>query len=75
MVDCTGDGVVFVEADANVTIDDFGDIHPPIPSHKELLYDIPGTSNLLNAPLLFVQVSSSSTPFLIHDQVILSLDK
>ena len=56
MVDCTGDGIVFTEADADVTLEDFGDIYPPIPCIEELLYDVPGTSAILNAPLLLIQV-------------------
>ena len=41
MVDCTGDGVIFIEADADVTLDEFGDLHPPFPCFQELLYDVP----------------------------------
>ena len=57
MVDCTGDGAIFIEADADVTLDEFGDLHPPFPCFQELLYDVPGTSDLLNTPLLLIQVS------------------
>ena len=56
MVECNGEGVVFVEADADVTVDDFGDIYHPIPSFVELIYMVPGTLDLLNAPLLQIQV-------------------
>ena len=59
MVDCTGDGVIFIEADADVTLDEFGELHPPFPCFEELLYDVPGTSDILNTPLLLVQVSFS----------------
>ncbi|KAL2925151.1 Methanol O-anthraniloyltransferase [Bienertia sinuspersici] len=45
IVDCTGEGVFFIEADADATFDDFGDeIHPPFPL-EDLLYDIPGNSS------------------------------
>ncbi|XVF42785.1 hypothetical protein PTKIN_Ptkin01aG0392800 [Pterospermum kingtungense] len=58
MVDCTGEGVLFIEADADVTLDQFGDpLQPPFPCWKELLYDVPGSSGVLNRPLLHVQVT------------------
>jgi len=57
MVDCTGEGVMFIEADADVTLDEFGDsLHPPFPCFDELLYDVPGTQQITNTPLLLVQV-------------------
>ncbi|XP_028758767.1 benzyl alcohol O-benzoyltransferase-like [Neltuma alba] len=58
MMDCNGDGVVFIEADADVTLEEFGDLHPPFPCFEELLYDVPGTLDLLNTPLLLIQISS-----------------
>ncbi|XWS58674.1 hypothetical protein CRYUN_Cryun08bG0055100 [Craigia yunnanensis] len=62
MVDCTGEGVLFIEADADVTLEEFGDVlHPPFPCMEELLYDVPGSNDLLNCPLLLIQVSSSPT--------------
>ncbi|XP_058728353.1 benzyl alcohol O-benzoyltransferase-like [Vicia villosa] len=58
MVDCTGEGVLFIEADADVSLKDFGDnLLPPFPCLDELLYDVPGSSDLLNAPLLLIQVT------------------
>ncbi|CAK8570734.1 unnamed protein product [Lathyrus sativus] len=58
MVDCTGEGVLFIEADADVTLNDFGDnLLPPFPCLDELLYDVPGSSNILNTPLLLIQVT------------------
>ncbi|CAI9099109.1 OLC1v1035880C1 [Oldenlandia corymbosa var. corymbosa] len=57
-VDCTGEGVMFIEADADVTLEDFGDeVRPPFPGFDELLYDVPGSSEILHAPLLLVQVT------------------
>nr|CAB3481447.1 unnamed protein product [Digitaria exilis] len=57
-VDCTGEGVLFVEADADVRVDHFGDhIRPPLPCHEELLFDVPGSSAMLNSPLLLMQVT------------------
>ncbi|KAG9139448.1 hypothetical protein Leryth_020695 [Lithospermum erythrorhizon] len=60
MVECTGEGVLFIEADADVKLEDFGedDLHPPsIPCLDKLLYDVPGSSGILNSPLLLIQVT------------------
>ena len=58
MVDCTGQGVLFIEAEANVTLKDFGEeLQPPFPCMEELLYDVPGSSSILDSPLLLVQVN------------------
>ncbi|XP_030937016.1 benzyl alcohol O-benzoyltransferase-like [Quercus lobata] len=58
MVECTGEGVMFIEADADVSLDQFGHaIHPPFPCIDELLYDVPGSGEMLNCPLLLIQVT------------------
>ncbi|PWA70545.1 benzyl alcohol O-benzoyltransferase [Artemisia annua] len=58
MVDCTGEGVLFIEAEADVTLKQFGEgLHPPFPCMKELLYDVPGSSGILDTPLLLIQVT------------------
>lgn len=60
MVDCTGEGVLFIEADADVTLKQFGDaLQPPFPCWEELLYDVPGSAEVLNTPLLLIQVLTS----------------
>ncbi|KAJ8762722.1 hypothetical protein K2173_012214 [Erythroxylum novogranatense] len=57
-VECTGKGIIFIEADADVTLQEFGDVlHPPFPGLEELLFDVPGSSGVLNCPLLLVQVT------------------
>ena len=57
MVDCTGEGVLFIEADADVTLKQFGDaLQPPFPCLDELLFDVPGSSDVINTPLLLIQV-------------------
>ncbi|RQW17777.1 hypothetical protein EHS17_15735, partial [Rhodobacteraceae bacterium CH30] len=58
MVDCTGEGALFIEADADVTLKQFGDaLQPPFPCIEELLYDVPGSGGILNSPLLLIQVT------------------
>ncbi|KAJ0080343.1 hypothetical protein Patl1_23669 [Pistacia atlantica] len=58
MVDCTGEGVLFIEADADVTLDKFGDaLQPPFPGLEQLLFDVPGSAGVLNSPLLLIQVT------------------
>ncbi|GKV07461.1 hypothetical protein SLEP1_g19238 [Rubroshorea leprosula] len=57
-VDCTGEGVLFIEADADVSLEQFGDaLQPPFPCLEELLYDVPGSGGVLNCPLLLIQVT------------------
>ncbi|KAL7000539.1 Benzyl alcohol O-benzoyltransferase, partial [Sarracenia purpurea var. burkii] len=63
MVDCTGEGVMFIEANADVTLDQFGDaLQPPFPCLEELLFDVPGSGAILNCPLLLIQVINSLLP-------------
>ncbi|KAB2048547.1 hypothetical protein ES319_A13G120200v1 [Gossypium barbadense] len=58
IVDCTGEGVLFIEANADISLVDFGDeLYPPFPCAEELLYDVPGSNGLLNSPLLLIQVT------------------
>ncbi|KAK7858118.1 benzyl alcohol O-benzoyltransferase-like [Quercus suber] len=58
MVECTGEGVMFIEADADVTLEEFGDApHPPFPCIDELIFEVPvfevpGSGGLVNCPLL-----------------------
>ncbi|KAE8734600.1 Benzyl alcohol O-benzoyltransferase [Hibiscus syriacus] len=57
-VDCTGEGVLFIEGDADVTLEEFGDeLLPPFPCMDELLYDVEGSGGVLNCPLLLIQVT------------------
>ncbi|KAM7486632.1 hypothetical protein LguiA_002641 [Lonicera macranthoides] len=58
VVDCTGEGVLFIEADADVRMEQFGEaLHPPFPCVEELLYNVPGSDAILNSPLLLIQVT------------------
>jgi hypothetical protein len=56
-VDCTGEGVLFVEADVDVSLEDFGGLHPPFPGWGDLLHDVPGSQAITNSPLVLVQVT------------------
>lgn len=57
VVECTGEGVLFTEADADVALEEFGDaIQPPIPNMEELLFDVPGSNGTLDTPLMLIQV-------------------
>ncbi|KAK8532192.1 hypothetical protein V6N13_131527 [Hibiscus sabdariffa] len=61
MVDCNAEGVLFIEAEADATLEEFGDaICPPFPCFEELLYDVPGSNGLVNCPLLLIQVTCST---------------
>ncbi|OWM65511.1 omega-hydroxypalmitate O-feruloyl transferase [Punica granatum] len=58
IVDCTGEGAVLVEAEANSTIEQIGDITKPDPvTLGKLVYDIPGAKNILEIPPLVAQVT------------------
>lgn len=59
-VDCTGEGVLFIEAEADVTLAELEEadgLLPPFPCLEELLFDVEGSSEVFNTPLLLVQVS------------------
>ncbi|KAL6660648.1 hypothetical protein ACP70R_001683 [Stipagrostis hirtigluma subsp. patula] len=57
-VDCTGEGVLFTEADAGVRLDQLGGtLLPPFPCLDELVFDVPGSSSVLGSPLLLFQVT------------------
>ncbi|KAL2252644.1 UNVERIFIED_CONTAM: Benzyl alcohol O-benzoyltransferase [Sesamum indicum] len=57
VVECTGEGALFIEADADVRLQQFGDnLQPPFPCMEELLYDVPGSGGVVNCPLLLIQV-------------------
>ncbi|XP_010941427.3 benzyl alcohol O-benzoyltransferase-like [Elaeis guineensis] len=58
VVECTGEGVVFVEANADVRLEEFGNApSPPFPCVEELLYDTESLGSDLDCPFLFVQVT------------------
>ncbi|CAJ2631533.1 unnamed protein product [Trifolium pratense] len=59
MVDCNGEGVMFIEAEADTTLDQFGDsLHPPFPWFQQLLDDdVHGTQQIIDHPILLMQVT------------------
>ncbi|KAI3457809.1 hypothetical protein Pfo_014472 [Paulownia fortunei] len=58
IVDCTGEGAVFVEAEANCAIQELGDMTQPDPlTLGKLVYEIPGSKNILQIPPLVAQVT------------------
>ncbi|KAJ8439374.1 hypothetical protein Cgig2_021788 [Carnegiea gigantea] len=58
VVECNGEGVLFIEANADVTLDDFGEeIHPPFPCLEELIFDVSGYGGTLDSPLIIIQVT------------------
>ncbi|XP_071718248.1 benzyl alcohol O-benzoyltransferase-like [Rutidosis leptorrhynchoides] len=58
MVDCTSKGVLYIEAEADVSLKILGDIlHPPFSYSEKLLDEVPGYNGILNSPLLMFQVT------------------
>ncbi|KAL5728622.1 hypothetical protein ACHQM5_001687 [Ranunculus cassubicifolius] len=58
MVECTGEGVMFIEANANIRLERYGDVLlPPFAALEDLLYNVPGSSGVVDCPLLLIQVT------------------
>ncbi|KAM0828186.1 hypothetical protein ACQ4PT_067714 [Festuca glaucescens] len=57
-VDCTGEGVMFVEATVDVQLEDLGQpLLPPYPCVEEFMGDAGDTRDVVGKPLLFLQVN------------------
>ncbi|XP_039169251.1 alcohol acyl transferase 1 allele RGb [Eucalyptus grandis] len=58
LVDCTGEGILFVEADADVSLEELSDsMQPPCGFLDEVLCDVAGSGDIIGCPLLSVQVT------------------
>ncbi|KAJ1260981.1 hypothetical protein BS78_10G273200 [Paspalum vaginatum] len=61
VVDCGAQGVMFAEADADLTADDFGDVKsPPFPCFEHFILEsttVAGVEPVLDRPLLYIQVT------------------
>jgi len=60
VVECSGEGVMFVEAEADVALEELGDsIGPPCLHRKHFVYEVPASQGILGSPLLLIQVIKS----------------
>ncbi|TVU32970.1 hypothetical protein EJB05_24738, partial [Eragrostis curvula] len=61
VVECTAEGVAFVEADVEVSLEDLGEpLQPPYPCVAELVCDLDDTKAAAGRPLVFFQVTRFS---------------
>lgn len=61
MVDCTGEGVLFTDAEADVSLKQLGEpLLPPYPRMEELLFNFPEFDGILDTPLVLIQVQNFS---------------
>nr|GLL44398.1 methanol O-anthraniloyltransferase-like [Ipomoea trifida] len=62
IVNCNGKGVLFVEAKANVKLEQLSEksMQPPCPYLKQLLNNVPGSEGIIDCPLLLIQVTRFS---------------
>ncbi|CAL1398556.1 unnamed protein product [Linum trigynum] len=56
-VDCTGEGVFFVEAEANCSLGSIDFSKPDAETRGKLVYEIPGVKSIFQIPPLMIQVT------------------
>ncbi|CAM8977384.1 unnamed protein product [Rhodiola kirilowii] len=60
-VNCAGQGALFIEADADITLEEIkGHLLPPCPVFDKLMLPVPGTTDPVTGPLLALQVTRLS---------------
>ncbi|KAH9741645.1 protein kinase domain-containing protein [Citrus sinensis] len=56
MVDRNGEGILFLEVEANFKLEQLGDaIKPPCPYLEQLIYNVPCSDGILGCPLLLIE--------------------
>ena len=66
-VECTGEGILFIEADADVSLEQFRDTLPYSLSSMEIniIHNALNYEGVLNSPLLLIQVYHICLPFML----------
>lgn len=57
-MECISEGILLVEADADVRLDQFGSkLQPPFPCLNDMLFNIEGSDDVFGCPLLLIHVT------------------